>query len=245
MNSKLGSNIAKNGFNNEKDIVNKFNNWDNDKEAQKWLCIMKYKIENIKYVKATVINGHKTDIRVQIQIKSKSTIDVENIQIKLVSNKSGFNQIDKRYLKSYDEMWKIPNDVYKILQYFTGELSPYKSEIRDSRRMFLTEMKRQERNVLVSWIKQNRIMIVSDILKGRGEFSAEWMLVVQKINNETKWILKNINEVLNFYGSEEITITKLGSIKLGKITIQRKGGDGGRITANMLQFKINPMELFV
>ena len=29
-----------------------------------------------------------------------------------------------------------------------------------------------------------------------------------------------------------------------KITMQRKGGDGGRITANMLQFKINPAELF-
>ena len=26
--------------------------------------------------------------------------------------------------------------------------------------------------------------------------------------------------------------------------MQRKGGDGGRKTANMLQFKINPAELF-
>jgi len=26
--------------------------------------------------------------------------------------------------------------------------------------------------------------------------------------------------------------------------MQRKGGDGGRNTANMLQFKLNPAELF-
>jgi len=26
--------------------------------------------------------------------------------------------------------------------------------------------------------------------------------------------------------------------------MQRKGGDGGRHTANMLQFKLNPAELF-
>ncbi len=28
------------------------------------------------------------------------------------------------------------------------------------------------------------------------------------------------------------------------MTMQRKGGDGGRNTANMLQFKINPAALF-
>jgi len=35
-----------------------------------------------------------------------------------------------------------------------------------------------------------------------------------------------------------------GNFRIGRITKQRKGGDGGRPTANMLQFKINPAELF-
>lgn len=47
---------------------------------------------------------------------------------------------------------------------------------------------------------------------------------------------------MNYYSSGDILITKQGSIKLGKITIQRKGGDGGRDTANMLQFKIDPTD---
>lgn len=48
---------------------------------------------------------------------------------------------------------------------------------------------------------------------------------------------------MNFFGSGDIEITKRGSIKIGRITLQRKGGDGGRDTANMLQFKIDPSKL--
>ncbi len=33
-------------------------------------------------------------------------------------------------------------------------------------------------------------------------------------------------------------------MKIGRITVQRKGGDNERKTANMLQFKINPTEIF-
>ena len=36
-----GSQIAKSGFRNEDDIINKFNNWESDKDAQEWLKIMK------------------------------------------------------------------------------------------------------------------------------------------------------------------------------------------------------------
>lgn len=42
MDSYGGSKIAKDGFNNEKDIANKFINWKDDIEAQQWLKIMGY-----------------------------------------------------------------------------------------------------------------------------------------------------------------------------------------------------------
>jgi len=42
----------------------------------------------------------------------------------------------------------------------------------------------------------------------------------------------------------EIEITNRGNFKIGRITMQRKGGDGGRDTSKMLQFKVNPIELF-
>ena len=53
-----------------------------------------------------------------------------------------------------------------------------------------------------------------------------------------------MNFCLNFFGAGKVTITSRGNFKIGKITMQRKGGDAGRETAKMLQFKINPVELF-
>ena len=90
----------------------------------------------------------------------------------------------------------------------------------------------------------NKSLIVSDILKGQGKFAAEWMLVIQKIDKNARWILKPMNFCMNYFGNGEIEITARGNLKIGRITMQRKGGDGGRDTANMLQFKINPAELF-
>ena len=55
---------------------------------------------------------------------------------------------------------------------------------------------------------------------------------------------ENINEVMQYYSEGAVEMSPRGSIKLGRITVQRKGGDGGRDTAKMLQFKIDPTELF-
>ncbi len=65
-----------------------------------------------------------------------------------------------------------------------------------------------------------------------------------EIDKKTRWLLKPMNYCLNYFGNGEVIISPRGTIKIGKITMQRKGGDGGRPTANMLPFKINPAELF-
>jgi hypothetical protein len=48
---------------------------------------------------------------------------------------------------------------------------------------------------------------------------------------------------MEFFSSGNVSITERGNIRIGKITVQRKGGDAGRETAKMLQFKINPAEI--
>lgn len=240
---ELGSQTAKNGFKNEYFVAEKFNNWQADADAQMWLKIMQYDLSEISSVKAEVLHGYKTDVNVQIQIKFKNAIDTENIQVKLVSNKSGFNQIDKRWLIHYKEMWNIPDDVYKILQYFTGEIKPYKKNTKDSRRMFFAEMSDAEQELILKWFRENKTLILSDIIRGRGQFAAEWVLVIQKIGNDIVWVLKNINEALQHYSYGDVIFSPRGSLYIGQVTMQRKGGDGGRPTANMLQFKINPASL--
>src|SRR3989304_10159501 len=134
-----GSKIAKDGFKNEDDIVNKFNNWKKDKDAQSWLTIMKYNLCEIEYVEAIKISGFKTDVQVQVTIKLKKAIDVENLQVKLVSNPKGFNQIDKRWVDKYTEMWDIPKNIISILKRYTGEEIPKIKKPKDKRRMFANE----------------------------------------------------------------------------------------------------------
>lgn len=68
--------------------------------------------------------------------------------------------------------------------------------------MFLDEMSKLDQEKLVDFFKYNKILIVSDIIKGRGEFSADWTLVILKMNGENKWVLKSINEVMNVLGLE-------------------------------------------
>lgn len=243
---KAGSQTAKRGFRNEKDIVKKFNNWQNDEDAQQWLKIMGYDLRKIEKVKAIIITGsHKTDVQVQITIYFKEAIAVENLSVKLVSNPQGFNQIDKRWVDKYIEMWNIPKNITTALKLFTGEIEPKRKNLRDPRRTFLDEMDPKTQRIIIDFFSKNKILIISDILKGSDEFSADWMLVVLKKKNEnSEWALKHINYVLNFFGSGEVRITNKGSLKIGKVTMQRKGGDAGKETSKMLQFKINPALLF-
>ena len=234
----LGSQTAKNGFLNEDDIVDKFNNWQIDEDAQKWLLIMEYQLIDIEYVKAVKLSGFKTDVQVQITIKLKEAIDAQNLQVKLVSNPKGFNQIDKRWVDKYVEMWNIPQYITSILKKYTGEIAPTIVNPKDSRRMFANEFTLDDQKHILDWLNENKS------LKGRGQFSTEWMLVAQKVKENSRWILKPINDCLNYFGNGTIEITKQGNFKIGRITMQRKGGDNGRDTAKMLQFKINPAELF-
>lgn len=244
MDSSGGSKIAQDGFKNERDIANKFINWKSDIEARQWLKTMGYNLNEIEYVYAEVLHGYKTDVQVQVTIKLKNIIDAQNLQVKLVSNVNGFNQIDKRWIKNYAEMWEMPDNIVKLLKYYTGELQPYKKNTRDTRRMFMDEFSEQEQNEIIDYFEQNKMLIILDIVKGRGKFAAEWILVAQKHEDIFRWILKPINVAINHYSEGRVEVTNRGNLKIGRIGMQRKGGDAGRKTANMLQFKVNPVELF-
>jgi aspartyl-tRNA synthetase len=244
---RLGSKTAKGGFKNENDVVARFNNWISDETAQNWLIAMNYALSEIEYVKAIKIKGsYKTDIRVQVTIKLKQAIDCENLSVKLVSNPNGFNQIDKRGVDKYVNMWNIPKKVGYLLKLFTGKIEAVnKKRLKDKRRMFIDEFSNKDQKEIIKFFSKNKILIISDVLKGRDKFAADWVLVILKKDKKSyEWALKDINATMNIFGQGEVKITDKGSLKIGEITMQRKGGDAGRESAKMLQFKINPCLLF-
>jgi hypothetical protein len=236
-----GSRTAKNGFRNEDEIAAKFNNWKADAEARVWLTSMGYSLTNIQSVTTQKPHGEKSDV--QVKIISRDGEFHEGVSIKLVSSDRGFNQIDKRWLSHYEKLWKMPVDVAAAMKLFVGETSPTRASKRDDR-MFLTEMAEADRLRIVEFFTTNKAAIVSDLLAGSGSFTAKWFLVALKNGENPRWVLRRIDYVTEFFGDGPVEITRAGNLKIGRITMQRKGGDSGRETAKMLQFKINPALLF-
>ena len=249
--AERASMTAKGGFENEKEVAAKFTNWNEDKDAQQWLKIMNYDLNEIVSVEGIEFGarGYKADVLVSVAVRIKRRTgdkileSIEKIQVKLVSNKTGSNQIERKYVDSYRHPWHMSDEIANILKHFCGELPP-REGCSDSRRMYMNEFTDSERDNLKNFLKKNMVMIISDVIRGRGRFAAEWMLVIHKYKGY-RWKLLSINETINHYvGDHEVEFTSNGGIRLGGITMQRKGGDNGKATANQLQFKSNPLEVF-
>jgi hypothetical protein len=239
--AELGSQTAKNGFKNETEIAAKFNNWRTDTDAQIWISSMNYKVADVENVVASKPHGEKADV--EVRIKTKNGEKIEGISIKLVSNPNGFNQIDKRWLSHYANMWKMPSNVETALKYFVGETPPLKTG-RDPKRMYLNELDSGSQKAVVDFFTANKAAIVSDLFEGDGVHAAGWVMVALKATENTRWTLQSSADTIHFFSEGPVVITRAGNLKIGRITMQRKGGDGGRETAKMLQFKINPVQLF-
>lgn len=239
--AKLGSQTAKNGFKNEDEIRDKFNDWMTDTDARAWLVSMSFDPAEIESVIAAKPHGEKADV--EITVKMASGERKEGISIKLVSSPNGFNQIDKRWLSHYVKMWSIPTDVEAALKLFVGETPP-PDGTRSADRMFLNELSADQQKAVVDFFTANKDRIVSDLFAGTGTHAAGWVMVAFKATENTRWVIRTSAETIKYFAGGKVEMTRSGNLKIGRITMQRKGGDGGRESAKMLQFKINPVQLF-
>ena len=265
----LGSNTAKGGFKNEIFIINKFNNWNEDADAQEWLKIMGYEKRFINSIEAiqipTVINRNelkkynisrdeyekimrfkKADAQIKLIIKIGLIVKYEYISIKKANINANFNQIDKRSVDSYQEIWGFDDEIKYYLKLFTGEIKPDTTKFNNSRnksRLFFDEMPINIQTKVINFFTYNKFLVISDILKGRGGLSAGWMLVTRRNpdNLKSDFVLKDINATINYYANGDVTISKKGSLKIARIFMQRKGGTPDPMK---LQFKFCPLQLF-
>jgi len=192
----------------------------------------------------------KADAQLRIVITIGKIVKIENLSLKKANSDADYNQVDKRWVGTYQEIWKFDDEIAFGLRLFTGEIKPSSypelirnKKLRDKRRLFLDELPENLKNKILKFFKENKILVVTDILKGRGGLSANWMLVTRynKEDDTTTWILKDINTVMNFFGAGEVRISPRGSLYIGRITMQRKGGIPD---PTKLQFKIKPCALF-
>ncbi len=236
-----GSQTAKGGFRNENEIRDKFNSWQTDVDARAWLAAMGHDPKSIESITAEKPHGDKADV--VVRIKTSAGEFREGISIKLVSGTNGFNQIDKRWLRQYAAMWKMPPDVIAAMRLYLGEDTPT-GPTRRPERMFLTELDSITRAKVVDFFTSNKDMIVDDLMEGDGVNKAGWFMVALKNAERPRWVLRPMRDAIKLFGDGKVELTRAGNLKIGRITMQRKGGDGGRETAMMLQFKVNPSILF-
>ena len=114
----------------------------------------------------------KTDIQVQIRliIRVNNALKVENLSLKKANSDADYNQVDKRWVNSYKEMWHFDDEIALALKLFTGEIPPSThremlkvsvSQLRDKRRVFLTELKDDMVQKIISFFTRNKILVVS------------------------------------------------------------------------------------
>lgn len=139
--TELGSKTAKGGFVNEKAICGKFNSWKKDEEAQEWLKIMGYSVMKIDSVKAIQIPTRikkseiekfgisnedsedlmrfkKADAQIRIVITIGDILKIENLSLKKADSDADYNQVDKRLIDAYQEMWSFDNEIASWLKLF-------------------------------------------------------------------------------------------------------------------------------
>lgn len=186
-------------------------------------------------------------MQLQVSILIDGVVYIENLSLKKANADFGYNQIDKRSVETYKKIWHFDDDIAYWLKLFTGELEPVQngynlSHLSAKNRLFMHEIPADKLCKVLDFFDTNRSLIVSDVLRGRGGLSANWMLVTRVSKDGlADWILKEMNFVCNFYNQGDVSVSRKGSIKIGRLTLQRKGGTPD---PDKLQFKFNPLDLF-
>lgn len=241
---RRGSTTAKDGFLNERKIRDKFYNFHNDADAQIWLKALGFDPVKVIALNCTVISRQKSDLHMNITTAEGET--PVNISLKKINSNADFNQVDKRWIRNYKLLWNFDDAVEQGLMLFTGESKPI-FKTKDERRATLYELPNKFYQAIFRWFSANKSLVITDLLKGRGQYSADWLLVTKLDvkENVTTWALRDMNSVMEYYSEGEVKVSSRGSLLIGRILMQRKGGDGGRDTAKMLQFKMSPGAIFV
>ena len=229
---------ARGGFDNEANIIESFNLM--DREAITWLRHMGHDPSEVSRVNAFKAPPRvKPDVICEIFDRSGALVAREKLSAKKAAGKRGFNQIDRGDVVSrYLGMWPdMPPLTVEGLRLFTGNLPPV-GKSREPKRMFFDELTEGHQASITNFFSENKTRIVRDLLAGREPDMARWFLGRDEARD--RWTLLPIEDAVEFYSKGPVGSTIRGSIQLGTLTAQRKGGDKGMPSATNLQFKFDP-----
>lgn len=234
-----GSLAAQGGLDTEKTIILKFNNWTNDPDVPRWLNFMGYSSPTVSSVKAVKPNNQgKTDVL--ITVEREGLINRELLSIKTTKSESGGNQLTRFWPSVLKERYGLNDNLITILRNFTGET-------------WWTEVGKKPRRIMLNRIPKTQ---QADLIKSFGEIKLElirWMFMgAEPIRfflsvygeSSDNFLINKMEDVVAHYSKGPVVITPRGGLRVGRVTLQRKGGDKGAFSACQLQSKININQLW-
>lgn len=235
----VGRSIALSGKNSEK-------NFRDFIETKRGLIHLEKELHmKAKSAMAHVLAGRgKTDITVSLLTKNKNF----DLNISLKKYKANFNQIERRSVSSFSELYNAPKDVIRLLDLFVGNLDPINyngKKTKSNKRMFLNEFSIEDQNKIISFFQRIIRPLIKNLLVGFDTKNKPSILALSPSEtNFSDCRLMTMDEAINkLIGDGKVSITPRGSLKIGNITLQRKGGDNGAESANDLQWKFKPKDL--
>lgn len=232
-NMRKGQKEARIGLDSEKDIIKEINT------NKQFRDLIKQCLENLGFNLRGDIKAHKDDVKIDIFIENNIEIGVS---IK-TSSKTSFHSLDRRCLEKWKESLNMSDNIFKILKEAILRVA------QDRRSRFILE--RDEKEIRDFFIK-HIINIINEIFT-RGEKELKLLMLNDK--RRYKLYLYKMEDVINYLVRDiqgSVGFSPKGIVRLGDfITVQRKGGNGYRITipktnwdhpGNQLQFKFSPLK---
>lgn len=256
---KWGSKTAKGGFDIEEIISKTFEKWENSPDAQDWLKVMNYDLEKIEDISARTPRGTgKADIILEISLPNNSAR--ERITVKKTKD-SRFNQVSKRSVDDYAEIFNFSDMTRKALKKFCGEEgyrpkdlvkegvldrsdldSLYDTSYHDPPiRLSFEELSEEEQKSVERDFSKKQKVITKTVLAG-DPLEVDWYMAVRaKRDNESyeveETMIEPIEETIDRYAQGGFRPSSRSSFYIGQIFVQRKSGTPD---PEKLQFKINP-----
>ena len=151
---------------------------------------------------------------------------------------TAFNQIKRCSLERFREEFDVPEKVLVILRNYTER----------KKKLLGENYSEKELACLLDFLNKNRRKLLASAFTGQVKKpKANWLLLHQwtlpnwrkNIGRKAASQLISMQDILNLFDGIEVSFTKRGTITFGAgVTLQRKGGDNGKASANNLQFKL-------
>ena len=157
--------------------------------------------------------------------------------------KGQFQQLDRHWISDIPCLEPVAGHLKSLCEYPFLSNGTHIDKSQEIKRLLVSDYTQEELDEFLSTLNSKKEDVLRFALLGEGNEQPIHLFGVEYIDNvRSKIVLFNITDVIQYLSTLNFKIMKKGTvITLGDehvISLQRKGGDGGKKSSNQLQTKI-------